>query len=255
MDKQLPSTQPATLSQNPSQSGQMPAKSDGTKWIILSIFALAILITGVAYFATSSKKPVSNPTQTDIIPTPTPREKAKWQTYTNSKYEYSFHYPITWEMTNISADQKKFELKHLDTKDPSLIKISYLSQDERSKMQPTFCETTTDLLRCHTYSLTTTSEALIDLIDGDNKGKVDALISHPNGGTFILQVTDPGLDSYDTLALVINTLKFPNEARMFGLQICPDSWPTTQKTIDYNGVKIATADVDTAWVKTNCKYP
>lgn len=253
MDNPTQIIQPMTPTPSPTQP--LP-KQTPTKWIIIGLLILASIVTGMAYFIVrpTSPQPSSNQTATSLTPSPTPSETAKWTTYTNTKYHYSFFYPVTWKMTTSGPDEKGFVLRLDDTKDPALIKGDYLSSKERSSLPPTYCETTTDPSKCHTYELTATSKALVYREDTQQTTKAEALITMPDEGTLHLQITDQNLTSYDTMAIVIDSLTFPNEKRVSGMQVCPDSWPTTKTEVDYNGIKIAVANLDQDWIKTNCKY-
>lgn len=247
--------QPVISQPSPTQPIQTPPKRNTTPWIIIALLLGATLLTGIAYFVipqSTQKKnvPTTNPSQTQ-----NPQEKAKWQTYTNNKYQYSFFYPVTWEITDKTVDKKDFELRYIGGPDLGIIKVNVLSPEEESKRQPSFCEKTFKLFRCQVYKLTDNSQVIIERQTTSEDTKADALISHPNGSTMQIQITDSNSNSYYTLAVILNTLSFPNEKRAYGLQICPDTWPTNEISVNYNGVKIPANDIDATWVKANCTYP
>ena len=247
--------QPTSLNQPPAPPQPAPAikRKNNTPFIIIGLFFLASLLTGLAYiFLSPSEKPSPSQQQIAQIPTPTPKEIAKWQRYTNDKFQYSFVYPVTWTMTKISSDQKSFELHDQNTTDPAVITVHYLTDDERGALPPTFCEQSFDKYRCHYYGLTDTSEVLVDRITVKADSKVDAFVTLPKTGVLRIQITDTNATSYDTFAILVDTLKFPNEKRLYGLQLCPDT-SVGGATVQYNGVTFETADLDTKWISENCK--
>lgn len=251
--------------QQPSTAAQTLPKKNWIPWVVIFLFLGASVITGIAYLFLSPTKPKSQVQPTSNQPvSPTPRETAKWQTYTNKNYQFSFFYPVTWKVTNVAKDEKSFELDSVGASDKAIIKVTILSDEERSKLSQAqrnnlrtiYCDQTGDDRLCRTYELTKNSQAIV-FRDNPTLSLIqsaEALIALPIGANLILQITDPNKDSYNTFAILIDTLKFPNEKRAYGMQVCPDYWPTTQKEVDYNGVKIAVADLDTTWIKANCKY-
>ena len=241
----------------PIPPGSTAPKRDITPWIVIFLFLCAIIVTVSVYFFL----PKSKIKQNEQTPTGTstqksnPKENAKWQVYNNTKYGYSFFYPVTWKIANIKPDQKSLELQYADNARPAKITIQYITPEERKKLQPTFCQTNDEKNRCVRYWITEKNDAVIDLSPQKNSGKdEEALISHPDGGMLIMQITTSNAESSKTFGTLIYTLSFSNEKRLHLLQICPDTWPTTEKTADYNGVKIPTDDIDASWIKNNCKY-
>jgi hypothetical protein len=267
MDNKQQVNQPVIPSpQAPEAAASSPVsprpKRDQTPLIIIVILLIAIGITTIAYLLIpQSIKPLKTQTQNPTIsqaqiPTPTPRELAKWQTYTNKKYEYSFFYPVTWQITPSGTDQKEFELNYLDTKKPATIKVTYLTESERNAMPKTYCETTGEKNRCNRYDLTESNKALVDHIIQNDLLPATALISLHTGPEMLkIEITKTNDVSYNTFGVILDTLKFPDQPRVYPLQICPDVWPTSNKQVDYNGVKIDVADIDTTWINENCKTP
>ncbi len=254
MDTQTPPAQPVITSPiNPISLTK--SKQNGTALLIILLFVLAAIGTGLAYLfipPNGTKKVTTAP----ITATPTPRENAKWQNYTNTKYNYSFAYPVTWKMTSTSPDQKDFELRYTAGSDLGIIKGSYFTANERSTLGQTYCDINTDQLRCHAYQLTTHSNVMIDRLTTAKtvSNKANALITLPNSDILQLEILDGNNDSYNTLTIMLDTLLFPGEKKVTGLQICPDAWPVNGTTFDYNGVKFPIEDVDKAWITSNCHY-
>ena len=255
MDTQKPTAQPVITPANPLPP--IKPKQSGITLLIILIFVLAMLGTGLAYLfiPQNGTKKVTTTAPAPMTPTPTPRENAKWQAYSNTKYHYSFAYPVTWKMT--STDPKNFELEYTAGPDLGIIKGSYFTADERSKLGQAYCDANADPVRCHTYKLTVNSSVMLDRLTSNNTAndKANALITLSNGDFLQFQITDGNRDSYNTLTILLDTLLFPNEKKAYPMQICPDTWPVNGTTIDYNGVKFPTEDVDAAWIKDNCKYP
>lgn len=255
MDNQQLTSQSAPTSPTPQE--QSPSKRSTTPWIVLSLLLLATFLTSLAYFLlptflTKDKTPIVADDQTV-----SPQEVEKWQTYQNTKYQYSFFYPETWEITNTDSDQKNFELHYNGGPDIGIITISYFTPEERRKLKPLYCETADNPARCHRYELTQKSSALLDRMTSENvaSDKADALVSLPNGGALRIQVTDSNTTSYDTVIIVIDTLSFPGEQRKYGMQICPENagtWPTNEEYVTYKSVQIPTRDIDMNWANHIC---
>lgn len=256
MDTQKATAQPATT---PPVNQILPIKpkKNGTTLLIILIFVIATVGTGLAYLfiPQNGTKKVTTTAPASLTPIPTPRENAKWQTYTNTTYHYSFAYPATWKIT--APDQKHFELEYVAGSDLGIIKGSYFTADDRSTLGQTYCDTNTDQSRCHKYQLTAHSSAMFDRLTSTNtiNNKASALVTLPNSDVLQLEITDGNSDSYNALTIMLDTLLFPGEKKSYPMQICPDTWPVSGTTINYNGVQFPTEDVDTAWVQTNCKYP
>ena len=100
---------------NDTQYGASPKSPWKIAALILGIVALASLAT-TAYLllnpqtqsisqpsdTTSNLTPTLNPTTTTETPTsatsPTPDSTTDWKIFTNTKFNYQFHYPDTWEL-------------------------------------------------------------------------------------------------------------------------------------------------------------
>ena len=80
----------------------IPTKSGSKLKLILGIIILILVSAGILLAKSGSlsqltAKPTPTPVPTQIpIPTPTTDPTANWKTYNNTKFNYSFKYPVEW---------------------------------------------------------------------------------------------------------------------------------------------------------------
>lgn len=99
--------EPVTASPTP------PARKSNT--LLLGVGAVLLLALGLGgsylLFAPKQKAPTNQ--QATVSPTtapsPTPDETANWETYTNTKREYSFKYPATYKLRETEKSSTHFE--------------------------------------------------------------------------------------------------------------------------------------------------
>lgn len=255
MDNPSQVSQPITPT-SPSPVTPPAPKRNLTLPIIIFLIIGASIITGLAYiFLTPSGSKKLTQITNIQSPAPNPHEKTRWDTYTNTQYQYSFFYPINWEITSTASNQKNFELRYKDGSGPAAIKINFYTENERITMKKTYCEQNENTSRCRAVKLTKKITALLDRPTQTKNANPSALIFIPDSGALSIEMTDNSSDSYYAFGIILDSLSFPNEKRSYTLQLCPDSWPASGENVDYNGVKIPTKDIDAAWVKTNCQYP
>lgn len=230
----------------PVQTEAPTKQNDFTKWIVLALFSLAIIGTGLAYILLgSSSSPASPQTQN----TKTLNDLWAWQKYTNTEHGYSFVYYNIWTINEGKSDKVDFTLNHLSKTYPGTIEGSFSPSSGRTK---SYCEQNrNDTDRCTIVQITANRELFMDRNDYAETGKTSLLIVHPTKGAVSINITRSNFDTQTQLGLITSTLTFTDEARIEKLQFCPDSWSTDRKTAVITNIEFDAKDIDNTKCNTS----
>jgi len=253
-------TQPTPIQpQPPVQNGQLSPKKNMTRLIIIALLIGALTLAGIVYLIlpsskTGSKSGSEDVSQTTTLNSPTPAPKivnsvdAQWKRYENSKNKFSFYFPDNWSLIQSQADG--FLLRN--SGDQKVIEGKIISQQEADALQ--ICKNPEPgKIVCKTYPVTDKIKAPVQTTEKNNiPVETIVLIPRPDQKTLSLKAPESSLDSYQTLHVILYTIKFANENRGFPMQICPESYSADRKTVTYKSATLPAEDIDQEYLKT-CK--